>query len=149
MIQKVIQNDSEILVENQIKTTSGFWGIKNHPYPVSNPNSLKIETGDFVETEVLPGRTIVFSCMTFLIPLILFPAVYTVLRNYGELIRVLAGLAALVTGMPLVWRISRFFGRNNPKKNLPAVKRILNPEEVADFQHNSCKKCGSCTLHDC
>ncbi len=134
-------------------TSRRFWGVRERSYTVSNPSGLAMVEGDIVEIFLPPGRTVLSSAITFLLPLFLFPVGYTLagrlVPGANEGISFLVGFGALLTGFPLGALIRRIAGRGiaGGLTAVPEVTRVLTPAEVLSCKLKaegcgSCKSCG-------
>ena len=154
--QPVVRNDD--IPSAKAATSRRFWGVKERPYRVGNPDGLKLEKGDTVEIFLPPGRTAWSAAITFLLPLALFPAGFALtgtlfpdaVRTAGsggagtvdEGIAFLVGFAFLLAGIPLGYLIRKLAGG---LAAVPVITRVLNPVEAAQCRLRArAEGCGSC-----
>ena len=155
----VVSTGDKLLVKNddissaKAATSRRFWGVRERSYSVANPSGLAMTEGDTVEIFLPPGRTVLSSAITFLLPLFLFPVGYTlaghIVPGAGEGISFLVGFGALLTGLPLGALIRRIVGRGiaGGLSAVPEVTRVLTPAEALSCKLKtegcgSCKSCG-------
>jgi len=136
----------KILVSDVRRVNSGFWGPERRNFLVTNTRGLELKRGDFVEIFLPTGSTVLQSAVTFLLPLILFSAVYgtarAILPETGDGILFLVGFGALLLGFPLGSFLCRILGVKFPNVlKVLAAKRALESED--------CSGCGVCIDFDC
>ena len=143
----VVSTGDKLLVKNddissaKAATSRRFWGVRERSYSVANSSGLAIAEGNTVEIFLPPGRTVLSSAITFLLPLFLFPVGYTlagrIVPGAGEGMSFLVGFGALLTGFPLGALIRR------GHSTVPEVTRVLTPAEALSCKLKA-KGCGSC-----
>jgi positive regulator of sigma E activity len=122
-------------------TARRFWGVRERSYSVINPRDLTVDEGDTVEIFLPPGRTVLSSAITFLLPLMLFPVGFSLAGRFvpgaGEGVSFLVGFGALLAGLPLGALIRK--GRNT----VPEITKVLTPAEAISCKLKA-EGCGSC-----
>ena len=119
---------------------------------MKNPSDLELTEGDTVEIFLPPGRTVLSSAITFLLPLMLFPAGYglasSLIPGSDEGISFLVGFGALLAGLPLGALIRKYMVKGGESlSSAPEITRVLTPAELLECRLNpegcgSCKSCG-------
>ena len=151
--QPYVRNDD--IPSAKAATSRRFWGVKERPYRVGNPDGFELEKGDTVEIFLPPGRTAWTAAITFLLPLALFPigfltagslfpeaAASASAGSVDEGVAFLVGFGFLLAGIPLGSLIRKLAGGLTA---VPVITRVLNPVEAARCRLKArAEGCGSC-----
>ncbi len=125
-------------------TSRKFWKVKERSFPVKNREGLEVKIGDNVEISIKTGLTIGAAFLVFMVPLILFAALYGVggLFFAAEGPRALMGVAGL--GFGLV--IPAFVNLLKKEKNYPLLEKVLTLDELRKNVacETNCASCGGC-----
>jgi sigma-E factor negative regulatory protein RseC len=101
--------------------SSSFCNVKTKNFRAFNRESLDLKEGDEVEVYVSPGKTIAYSFIVLIFPLLMFVAGYfisgTVFGVNSDPIKALFGLAGLAAGFIL----SFLFNSIRKNHNLPVI----------------------------
>jgi positive regulator of sigma E activity len=85
--------------------SSSFCNVKTKNFKALNRNSLDLKEGDLVEVYVSPGKTIAYSFIVLIFPLLMFLAGYffsgPLFGANSDSIKALFGLAGLAAGFIL------------------------------------------------
>lgn len=105
--------------------SSSFCNIKTREFRALNSSFLELKNGDEVEVYISPARTIAYSFMVLIFPLIMFIAGYYLANVFfgisSEGLRALAGLSGMAAGFIL----SFIFNYTQKNRNLPVVAEKL------------------------
>lgn len=107
---------------DQCKTcSSSFCNIKTKNFKALNQDSLDLSEGDEVEVYISPSKTILYSFIVLILPLLMFIACYyltgAVLKVQSDAVRAFGGVAGLAGGFLLSFAYN-FLRKNH---NLPVV----------------------------
>ncbi len=128
---KEIQKDGSVLVGCLTSACQGckasmFCNNKDdNEFMALNPDKVQVETGDYVEIFMPPGRTILSTVLVFALPLALFPIGYLVckalLPAQNEIIHALAGFGA----MALAFGIASIISIRHKRHLMPSITKIV------------------------
>jgi len=140
-IVKITSNQDGLLFasrpEAPVSTSRKFWGVREKSFRVSNPDNIFLINGSFAEVELNTGLSLLSSFLLFIVPLLVFPLVYSILTALylAEFISVILAMGGVVGTVSL----NRFFLKG--EKHFPVVKKKV---EGNIKKSGGCDSCGAC-----
>lgn len=130
-------------ISEKASSSRRFWKVKEREFPLENPENFPVSSGDYVEIEQSPGHVVRTAFTLFILPLVMFLAVYLLSSALAPSIQVVLSITAMAIGF-----LTPFLLRKLGKKDvLPHIVRVLQAEKAKEALAcnvgcQGCKGCG-------
>ena len=105
--------------------SSSFCSIKEKLFTAANPKNLNLEEGMLVKVYLEPKRTIAFSSLVLIVPLLLFVLFYIGSQRFFSLKSEILEIGVGVCGLALGFLISYVVMKRHRESATPVIEEIV------------------------
>lgn len=127
---KQINTDNTVVVGCSNKACNGckaemFCNNKNDTeFVARNDKKIQLTIGQKVELFLPPGKTVLSTALVFVLPLILFPVGYLLMKNFTNLNEIYCAFGGIVC-MAIAFVFAACISIKNKKALMPIVTRVV------------------------